>query len=134
MQIIALGVFGLKKSTVASSFTIPLVICTLLFNQYCRQRFHPLFLNNPAQVLVDMDRQDEESGRMKEIHRKVISAYCQFNGSNSFKLGNPVPPNPNEGEIRLLQPSPEDDINPAPLPTRPSQHTSLEIEEFHQSK
>ncbi|XP_031123788.1 CSC1-like protein RXW8 isoform X2 [Ipomoea triloba] len=109
MQIIALGVFGLKKSTVASSSTIPL-------------------------VLVDMDRQDEESGRMKEIHRKVISAYCQFNGGNSFKLGNPVPPNPNEGETRVLQPTSEDDINPAPLPTRPSQHTSLEIEELHQPK
>lgn len=49
-QVIALGVFGLKESTVASGFMIPLVILTLLFNEYCRQRFHPLFKNLPAQV------------------------------------------------------------------------------------
>lgn len=49
-QIIALGVFGLKESPVASGFMIPLVILTLLFNEYCRQRFHPLFRNFPAQV------------------------------------------------------------------------------------
>ncbi|RZR79025.1 hypothetical protein BHM03_00004590 [Ensete ventricosum] len=49
-QIIALGVFGLKESPVASGFMIPLVILTLLFNEYCRQRFHPLFKNFPAQV------------------------------------------------------------------------------------
>lgn len=49
-QIIALGVFGLKRSTVASGFTIPLLIGTVLFNQYCRQRFLPVFRNNAAQV------------------------------------------------------------------------------------
>ncbi|XP_019155873.1 PREDICTED: CSC1-like protein RXW8 [Ipomoea nil] len=130
MQLIALTVFGLKESTVASSSTVPLIICTLLFNQYCRQRFHPVFLSNPAQVLVDMDRQDEESGKMKEIHQKVTSAYCQFNGT-SFKLGDPVPPNPNvDGEIPGLQPTSEDDIKPAPRPTLRSHHTSFEIEDF----
>lgn len=50
MQIIALGVFGLKKSPVASGFTIPLLILTLLFNEYCRQRFHPIFISYNAQV------------------------------------------------------------------------------------
>lgn len=51
MQIIALGVFGLKKSPISSGFTIPLVIFTILFNQYCRQRFHPVFKNHVAEVL-----------------------------------------------------------------------------------
>ncbi|XP_056167486.1 CSC1-like protein RXW8 isoform X2 [Syzygium oleosum] len=81
MQIIALGVFGLKRSPVASGFTIPLIICTLLFNEYCRQRFHPIFKNNAAQMLIDMDRQDEQSGRMEDIHRQLPSAYCQFSSS-----------------------------------------------------
>lgn len=51
-QIIALGVFGIKESSVASGFTIPLIICTLLFNEYCRQRFLPTFKNNAAEVSI----------------------------------------------------------------------------------
>ncbi|CAH9076968.1 unnamed protein product [Cuscuta epithymum] len=137
-QIIALGVFGTKKSTVASGFTIPLVICTLLFNQYCRQRFHPIFKNNPAQVLVDMDRQDEESGKMKEIHQKVISSYCQFQGT-SLALVNPVAPNPSENiDTPKIKCSSEEGIDPAMLPTHQSDLPeacvglpSLEIEELH---
>lgn len=81
MQIIALGVFGVKRSPVATGFTIPLIICTLLFTEYCRQRFYPIFKNNAAQMLIDMDREDEQSGKMEEIHRQLRSAYCQFSPS-----------------------------------------------------
>lgn len=77
-QIIALGVFGLKRSPIASGFTIPLIICTLLFNEYCRQRFYPIFKNNAAQVLIEMDLRDEQYGRMEEIHHQLHFAYCQF--------------------------------------------------------
>ncbi|XP_011017061.1 PREDICTED: CSC1-like protein RXW8 [Populus euphratica] len=77
-QMISLGVFGIKKSPVASGFTIPLIICTLLFNEYCRQRFFPIFKKNVAQVLLEMDRRDEQSGRMDEIHQQLHSAYCQL--------------------------------------------------------
>lgn len=49
-QIIALGIFGIKKSPVASGFTIPLIVGTLLFNEYCRQRFFPSFQKIAAQV------------------------------------------------------------------------------------
>lgn len=49
-QIIALGVFGIKESPVSSASMIPLVILTLLFNEYCRQRFHPIFKSYSAQV------------------------------------------------------------------------------------
>lgn len=55
MQIIALGVFGLRKSPVSSGFTFPLVIFTLLFNQYCQQRFHPVFKNHVAEVLFKVN-------------------------------------------------------------------------------
>ncbi|KAM0949933.1 putative calcium-dependent channel, 7TM region phosphate [Dioscorea sansibarensis] len=51
-QIIALGVFGTKKSPVTMSFTVPLLICTLLFNEYCRQRFSPIFSNFSAQATI----------------------------------------------------------------------------------
>ncbi|XP_010247466.1 PREDICTED: CSC1-like protein RXW8 isoform X1 [Nelumbo nucifera] len=77
-QIIALGVFGIKHSPIASGFTIPLLICTLLFNEYCRKRFGPIFKMFSAEVLIEMDRQDEKCGRTEEIHRQLLSAYCQF--------------------------------------------------------
>lgn len=101
-QIIALGVFGIKQSPVASGFTIPLIFFTLLFNEYCRQRFSPVFKSSPAQVsirnlsiqkapqpffwcdvlfvqvLIEMDRQDEQWGRTEEIYSRLRSAYCQF--------------------------------------------------------
>ncbi|XP_051139430.1 CSC1-like protein RXW8 isoform X2 [Andrographis paniculata] len=77
-QTIALGVFGLKKSPVASGFTFPLIICTLLFHEYCRQRFHPVFRKIPAQTLLEMDRKDEATGKIQELHQKVQSSYCQF--------------------------------------------------------
>ncbi|ESQ29570.1 hypothetical protein EUTSA_v10023298mg [Eutrema salsugineum] len=77
-QIIALGFFGLKLSTVASGFTIPLILLTLLFSEYCRQRFAPIFQKHPAQVLIDMDRADEMSGKMEELHKKLHSVYSQL--------------------------------------------------------
>lgn len=104
MQTIVLGVFGIKKAPIASSFTIPLIVCTILFHLYCSQRFLPSFettaaqvlaeidikLNKPKirlisifiiyvpQVVMEMDRQDEQSGKLEEIHRRLPSAYCQF--------------------------------------------------------
>ncbi|XP_041018890.1 CSC1-like protein RXW8 isoform X2 [Juglans microcarpa x Juglans regia] len=81
-QVIALGVFGIKKSSVASGFTIPLIICTLLFNEYCRQRFLPTFKNNAAEVLIEMDRKDELCGRMEETYRDLRTVYCQFRATS----------------------------------------------------
>lgn len=109
MQVIAMAVFGLKKSTVASSFVIPLIIMTLLFNEYCRQRFHPLFQQIPAQILIEMDRQDEQNGKLKEIHQKLTTAYTQFK-SNSRTLGDPMPPNHNNCRLEDLE------INPGKSP------------------
>jgi hypothetical protein len=51
-QIICLGVFGLKESPITAGFTIPLIILTLLFDQYCRNRLLPLFKTFPAQVNI----------------------------------------------------------------------------------
>ncbi|GKV33465.1 hypothetical protein SLEP1_g41982 [Rubroshorea leprosula] len=77
-QIIALGVFGIKRSPIASGFTIPLIVLTFLFNEYCRQRFTPIFRSSAAQVLIEMDRQDEQSQRLEQICQQLQSAYCQF--------------------------------------------------------
>ncbi|KMZ75449.1 hypothetical protein ZOSMA_114G00460 [Zostera marina] len=77
-QIIALGVFGIRDSPVASGFTIPLVIITLLFNTYCRRRFYPIFKNVSAQDVINMDREDEQMGRVEAILMELQKAYCQF--------------------------------------------------------
>lgn len=102
-QIIALGFFGLKLSTVASGFTIPLILLTLLFSEYCRHRFAPIFHKHPAQVLIDMDRADEMTGRMEELHKKLHSVYSQIplhlqksssNGESSTPFSNLELPDP----------------------------------------
>ncbi|XP_057531633.1 CSC1-like protein RXW8 isoform X2 [Amaranthus tricolor] len=77
-QIMAIGVFVSKKSTVCLGFTIPLAICTLLFHEFCRRRFLPVFWNIAAEVLIDLDQQDVKSGRMEIIHQRLPTAYCQF--------------------------------------------------------
>ncbi|KAK8969582.1 hypothetical protein KSP40_PGU002391 [Platanthera guangdongensis] len=77
-QIIAIGVFGIKESPTSSGFTILLVIFTLLFNEYCRQRFYPIFKKFSAQDLIEMDNEDERFGRLEEIHEQLHAAYCQF--------------------------------------------------------
>ncbi|KAM3688139.1 hypothetical protein ACJW31_10G127700 [Castanea mollissima] len=69
-QIITVVVFGIKRSPVASIFTIPLIICTLIFNEHCRRQFLPMFKNNDEQ-------EDEKSGKMEKIHQLLNSAYQQ---------------------------------------------------------
>ncbi|CAI0464336.1 unnamed protein product [Linum tenue] len=67
-----------QDSPVASGFTIPLIVCTLLFSEYCRQRFQPVFKKPAAQVLIDMDREDENGDRFEDIYNRLRTAYCQI--------------------------------------------------------
>ncbi|CAN0896531.1 CSC1-like protein At1g69450 [Linum grandiflorum] len=50
MHAIAVGTFTLKKLSWASTLVSPLPVLTLLFNEYCRKRFLPLFTAYPAEV------------------------------------------------------------------------------------
>jgi hypothetical protein len=50
MHIIAVGIFALKKLSLASTMTLPLPVLTLLFNEYCRKRFLPVFVGYSAEV------------------------------------------------------------------------------------
>lgn len=54
MQAIAVGIFALKKLALASSLTIPLPILTLIFDEYCRKRFLPMFDTYSAEVLHNL--------------------------------------------------------------------------------
>lgn len=51
MHVIAIGIFGLKNLPLASCLIIPLPIITLVFNEYCRKRFVPMFKDYPLEVL-----------------------------------------------------------------------------------
>ncbi|KAH0990109.1 hypothetical protein GBA52_001592 [Prunus armeniaca] len=114
MQIIALGVFGLRRSPIASGFTIPLLIFTLLFNEYCRQRFHPIFRNHVSEILMEMDKKDEQSGRMEEVYEQLHSAYCQspVTPDDSFNSGHA-----NHHEDRNSIQDPEN-VNPGKEPSQ----------------
>lgn len=50
MQITMIGLFGLKSKPAASISTIPLLLLTLMFNEYCKIRFLPSFRNFSVQV------------------------------------------------------------------------------------
>ncbi|KAG6434712.1 hypothetical protein SASPL_106353 [Salvia splendens] len=85
MQVIALGVFGIKDAPGPSTFTFPLIVVTLLFNQFCRQRFLSVFFRTPAKSVIEMDRRDEQSGQMAEIHQSLLTAYTQYYSNSGNK-------------------------------------------------
>ncbi|KAI9124434.1 hypothetical protein K1719_004356 [Acacia pycnantha] len=75
MHIIAIGIFGLKKLPLASGLALPLPFLTLLFNDYCRKRFFPLFHEFPAECLIKRDKQDHNEAHMSEFYDKLTRAY-----------------------------------------------------------
>ncbi|KAL9996013.1 putative calcium-dependent channel, 7TM region phosphate [Helianthus debilis subsp. tardiflorus] len=50
MQITMIGLFGLKSKPSTSIATIPLLIVTIAYNEYCKFRFLPTFYNCSVQV------------------------------------------------------------------------------------
>lgn len=54
MHCIAVGIFTLKKVSLASTLIFPLPILTLLFNEYCRKRFRPIFIAYSAEVCLQV--------------------------------------------------------------------------------
>ncbi|KAH9740205.1 CSC1-like protein HYP1 [Citrus sinensis] len=89
MHVIAIGIFGLKKLPLASSLVIPLPVLTLLFNEYCRKRFLPIFEAYPTECLVKKDREDQNDATMAEFYEKLVTAYqdpalmpVQYSGSS----------------------------------------------------
>ncbi|ERN06500.1 CSC1-like protein HYP1 [Amborella trichopoda] len=75
MQVIAVGIFGLKKIPLASSLTVPLPVLTLLFNEYCRKRFLPIFRAYSVESLITRDREDEKNMEMDQFYNKLVNAY-----------------------------------------------------------
>ncbi|CAI9096535.1 OLC1v1032711C4 [Oldenlandia corymbosa var. corymbosa] len=75
MHAIAVGIFTLKKISLASSLLFPLPIVTLIFNSYCRKRFLPNFNAYSAETLIEKDRKDLNNASTAEFFNKLSSAY-----------------------------------------------------------
>ncbi|XP_050277280.1 CSC1-like protein At1g69450 isoform X2 [Quercus robur] len=75
MHCIAVGIFTLKKVSLASTLIFPLPILTLLFNEYCRKRFRPIFIAYSAESLIKKDREDQNDATMDEFFDKLVTAY-----------------------------------------------------------
>ncbi|CAI9291759.1 unnamed protein product [Lactuca saligna] len=104
-QVVAGILFGMKKSSSASTSTIPLIIGTALFNVFCKNRFLPLFRNRAAQVLIEMDRDDQRSGKLDEIVEKLPSAYNQVElcAEMMEEKEEPPPEKPKKGSDESLK-------------------------------
>ncbi|KAK9128921.1 hypothetical protein Syun_017718 [Stephania yunnanensis] len=77
MQITMIGLFGLKSKPAASISTLPFLLLTILFNEYCKMRFYPTFFNNSIQNAVKNDQLDEKDVSAEECCESAISAYVQ---------------------------------------------------------
>ncbi|KAK4753565.1 hypothetical protein SAY87_001669 [Trapa incisa] len=75
MHAIAVGIFTLKKLSLASTLIFPLPILTLLFNEYCRKRFLPIFIAYSAETLILKDREDRNDHSMPEFFERLETAY-----------------------------------------------------------
>ncbi|KAJ6842001.1 CSC1-like protein HYP1 [Iris pallida] len=77
MQAIAIGIFGLKKLPLASGLILPLPVLTLLYNEYCRKRFLPIFVAYPAESLIKKDREEQNDPEMNVFFNKLVTAYLE---------------------------------------------------------
>ncbi|EES16246.1 hypothetical protein SORBI_3008G144900 [Sorghum bicolor] len=75
LHIIAIGVFGLKKLPLASSLLLPLPLLTLLFNEFCRNRFLPIFEAYSTESLIKKDREEQSKPDMAEFFSNLVTAY-----------------------------------------------------------
>ncbi|KAK7243397.1 hypothetical protein RIF29_38192 [Crotalaria pallida] len=75
MQITMIGLFGLKSKPAASISTIPLLLFTLMFNEYCKMRFLPSFHHYSLKDAVENDELDEKNGDWELHCENAINAY-----------------------------------------------------------
>lgn len=80
MQITMVGLFGLKSKPAASFSTIPLLVLTLLFNEYCKARFLPTFYQFSVKVQI-ISASIFYSCNCSKIYKKCIKEkHCLFAG------------------------------------------------------
>ncbi|KAH9619753.1 hypothetical protein KSS87_002049 [Heliosperma pusillum] len=75
MQITMIGLFGLKSKPGASIATVPLLVLTILFNEYCKLRFLPSFQHNSVQNAKENDEVDEKENKLEIKSENAAHAY-----------------------------------------------------------
>ncbi|CAN8268090.1 unnamed protein product [Cochlearia groenlandica] len=75
MQVTMVGLFGLKSKPSAAIATIPLILITIAYNEYCKIRFLPSFKHFPIQTAVEIDELDEKYGEMESHYVEAATAY-----------------------------------------------------------
>ncbi|XP_021751142.1 CSC1-like protein At3g54510 [Chenopodium quinoa] len=75
MQITMIGLFGLKSKPGASVATLPLLVLTLLLNEYCKLRFLPSFSQHTIQILKENDESDEKESNLDINSHNAADAY-----------------------------------------------------------
>ncbi|KAK2998994.1 hypothetical protein RJ639_023034, partial [Escallonia herrerae] len=75
MQITMIGLFGLKSKPSASFATIPLLVFSIAFNEYCKIRFFPTFCHYSVQDAMKDDELDRTNGLMEANCRNALDAY-----------------------------------------------------------
>lgn len=75
MQVICIGMFGVKNKAMASTLSIPLLPLTVLFNHYCNLRFYPAFRNISVQITLSKDIEDEQKVGREDILQRLQNAY-----------------------------------------------------------
>ncbi|KAK4285405.1 hypothetical protein QN277_002105 [Acacia crassicarpa] len=76
MQFTMIGLFGLKLKPAASFATVPLILSTLMFNEYCKMRFLPSFHHYSLEEAAENDELDEKGGLLEVHSENAINAYC----------------------------------------------------------
>ncbi|XP_015159946.1 CSC1-like protein At3g54510 [Solanum tuberosum] len=75
MQVTMIGLFGLKAKPSASFSVIPLMVITILFNEYCKIRFLPTFNQVSVQDAKNNDDLDKKDRLEEENVQKALDAY-----------------------------------------------------------
>ncbi|XWS08333.1 hypothetical protein CRYUN_Cryun41cG0070500 [Craigia yunnanensis] len=87
-QITMIGLFGLKSKPAASIFTIPLVLLTIMFNEYCKIRFLPTFGGYSIQNAVENDKLDEKSDNPTDLYLACQSSVEELSVPSVCNDGN----------------------------------------------
>ncbi|CAJ1959029.1 unnamed protein product [Sphenostylis stenocarpa] len=75
MQITMIGLFGLKLKPAASISTIPLIMFTWMFSEYCKMRFLPSFHHYSLLDAAENDEVDEKCGLLELRCESAMNAY-----------------------------------------------------------
>ncbi|CAA7046150.1 unnamed protein product [Microthlaspi erraticum] len=75
MQVTMVGLFGLKSKPSAAIATVPLILITIAYNEYCKIRFLPSFKHFPIQTAVEIDEVDAKNGEIEAHYVDAATAY-----------------------------------------------------------